>query len=174
MSAWAQSMTCESRRATVKLSVNGEARGRAMKTGGQGGQHSGHPHIRRRELLVLVGGAMAVARPLLAQQKTMPVIGFLGSPAPGSATALVAAFLHGLEELGYIEGQNVAIEYRWAEGRFEQLPVLAADLVGRKVDVIAADAVTSARAAKDATTSIPVVFVSGGDPVERGLVASFA
>jgi putative ABC transport system substrate-binding protein len=116
---------------------------------------------------------METARPLRAQQKAMPVIGFLGSPTPGSATALVAAFLQGLEEMGYIGGQNIAIEYRWAEGRFEKLPALAADHVGHKVDVIA-DAVTSARAAKDATPTIPVVFISGGDPVERGLVASFA
>ena len=130
--------------------------------------------MKRRELLLPLGGVMAAAGALRAQQKAMPVIGFLGSPTRGSATALVAAFLHGLEEMGYIEGQNVAIEYRWAEGRFEQLPALAADLVGRKVDVIAADAVTSARVAKDATATIPVVFISGGDPVERGLVASFA
>jgi putative tryptophan/tyrosine transport system substrate-binding protein len=130
--------------------------------------------MKRRELMLLVGSALIVGRPLRAQQKAMPVIGFLGSPTPGSATALVAAFLHGLEEMGYIEGQNVAIEYRWAEGRFEQLPALAADLVGRKVDVIAADAVPSARAAKDATPTIPVVFISGSDPVERGFVASFA
>jgi putative ABC transport system substrate-binding protein len=130
--------------------------------------------VKRRELMLLVGSALIVGRPLRAQQKAMPVIGFLGSPTPGSATALVAAFLHGLEEMGYIEGQNVAIEYRWAEGRFEQLPALAADLVGRKVDVIAADAVPSARAAKDATPTIPVVFISGSDPVERGFVASFA
>ena len=130
--------------------------------------------MKRRELLLPLGGVMAAAGALRAQQKAMPVIGFLGSPTRGSATALVAAFLHGLEEMGYVEGQNVAIDYRWAEGRFEQLPVLAADLVGRKVDVIAADAVTSARVAKDATATIPVVFISGGDPVERGLVASFA
>jgi putative ABC transport system substrate-binding protein len=130
--------------------------------------------MRRRELILLLGGTMTAARALRAQQKAVPVIGFLGSPTPGSYTPLVAAFLHGLGEMGYIEGQNVAIEYRWAEGRFEQLPALAADLVGRKVDVIAADAVTSTRAAKDATSTIPVVFISGSDPVERGLVASFA
>jgi putative ABC transport system substrate-binding protein len=114
--------------------------------------------MRRRDLLLLLTGSFATTRALSAQQKAMPVIGFLGSPTPGSATALVAAFLHGLAEMGYIEGQNVAIEYRWAEGRFEQLPALAANLVGRKVDVIAADAVTSARAAKDTTPTIPVVF----------------
>ncbi len=104
----------------------------------------------------------------------MPVIGFLGSTSRAPYTMQVAAFLRGLEEMGYIEGQNVAIEYRWAEGRFEQLPALAADLVGRKVEVIAADAVTSTRAAKDATSTIPIVFISGSDPVERGFVASFA
>jgi len=128
----------------------------------------------RRELILLLGSAVTAPRALRAQQKAMPVIGFLGSPTPGSYTALVAAFLHGLEEMGYIEGQNVAIEYRWAEGRFEQLPALAADLVGRNVNVIAADAVTSTRAAKDATRTTPVVFISGSDPVERGFVASFA
>src|SRR5271163_900883 len=130
--------------------------------------------MRRRELMLLLGSTLIAGRPLRAQQKAMPVIGFLGSPTPGSSTPLVAAFLHGLEEMGYIEGQNVAIEYRWAEGRFEQLPALAADLVSRKVDVIAADAVPSARAAKNATPTIPVVFISGSDPVERGFVASFA
>jgi putative tryptophan/tyrosine transport system substrate-binding protein len=108
--------------------------------------------MKRRELLLLLGGVMTAARALHAQQKAMPVIGFLGSPTPGSATAFVAAFLQGLEEMGYIEGQNVAVEYRWAEGRFEQLPELAAYLVGRKVEVIAADAVPSARPAKGATT----------------------
>jgi putative tryptophan/tyrosine transport system substrate-binding protein len=130
--------------------------------------------MRRRELMLLLGGTMTAARALRAEQKAVPLIGFLGGPKSGSYTPLVAAFLHGLEELGYIEGQNVAIEYRWAEGRFEQLPALAADLVGRKVDVIAADAVPSTRAAKDATHTIPVVFISGSDPVERGFVASFA
>jgi len=124
--------------------------------------------------MLLLGSALITGRRPCAQQKAMPVIGFLGSPTPGSYTENVAAFLHGLEEMGYIEGQNVAIEYRWAGGRFEQLPALAVDLVGRKVDVIAADAVTSTRAAKDATSTIPVVFISGSDPVERGFVASFA
>jgi ABC-type uncharacterized transport system substrate-binding protein len=130
--------------------------------------------MRRRDLVLLLTGSFAARDGFCVEQKAVPVIGFLGSPTPGSYTPLVAAFLHGLEEMGYTEGQNVAIEYRWAEGRFEQLPGFAADLVGRKVDVIAADAVTSARAAKDATPTIPVVFISGGDPVERGLVASFA
>src|SRR5437868_9085098 len=129
--------------------------------------------MRRRELLLLLG-ATAVARPLRAQQTAVPVIGFLGSTSPAPYAIQVAAFLRGLEETGYIEGQNVTVEYRWAEGRFEQLPALAADLVGRKVDVIAADAVTSTRAAKDATSTIPVVFISGSDPVQRGFVASFA
>ena len=130
--------------------------------------------MNRRELMLLLGGAMTAPHATQAQQKAIPVIGFLGSTSPAPYATQVAAFLRGLEEVGYIEGQNVAIEYRWAEGRFEQLPALAADLVGRKVDVIAADAVTSTRAAKDATSTIPVVFISGSDPVERGLVASFA
>jgi putative tryptophan/tyrosine transport system substrate-binding protein len=130
--------------------------------------------ISRRELLLLLGGALGAPRALNAQQKPMPVIGFLGSTSPAPYATQVAAFLRGLEEMGYIEGQNVAIEYRWAEGRFEQLAAMAADLVGHKVDVIAADAVPSTRAAKDATSTIPVVFISGSDPVERGFVASFA
>ena len=130
--------------------------------------------MNRRELMLLLSGAMTAPHPTQAQQKAIPVIGFLGSTSPAPYATQVTAFLRGLEEMGYIEGQNVAIEYRWAEGRFEQLPALAVDLVGRKVDVIAADAVTSTRAAKDATSTIPVVFISGSDPVERGLVASFA
>jgi putative tryptophan/tyrosine transport system substrate-binding protein len=131
--------------------------------------------MRRRELMFVLGGAMTGARALRAQQKTMPVIGFLGggSPAPYYAPN-VAAFHQGLSETGYVEGQNVTIEYRWAEGRYDRLPALAADLVARKVDVIAALGGTpSALAAKTATSTIPIVFASG-DPIERGLIASLA
>ena len=128
--------------------------------------------MRRRELLLLVGGAVIGPRALRAQQKAMPVVGYLGASSPGAQP--VAAFRQGLSETGYVEGKNLAIEFRWAEGRYDQLALLAADLVHRDVDVIAADAAPTARAAKDATPTIPVVFISGGDPVERGLVASFA
>src|SRR4051812_44397291 len=123
--------------------------------------------MRRRELLLLLGGAMTTAPGVRAQQKAMPVIGILHSGSPGPYTPNVAAFRQGLSETGYVEGQNVVIEYRWAEGRYDGLPALAADLVGRKVDVIAALGGTpSALAAKTATSVIPIVF-SVGDPVER-------
>jgi len=131
--------------------------------------------MRRRELLLLLGGMTPAARAVQAQQKPMPVIGFLGSTSPGPNEPALAAFRQGLSETGYVEGQNVAIEYRWADGRYDRLPALAADLVARKVDVIAATGGNaSVRAAKDATSTIPIVSTFGDDPVEWGLVASLA
>jgi putative ABC transport system substrate-binding protein len=129
--------------------------------------------MRRRELMVLLGGVFAAARPLRAQQKLMPAIGFLSSTSSGPSAPYIAAFHQGLRETGYIEGQNVVIKYRWAEGEYGRLPALAADLVGRKVDVIAtAGGTDSAFAAKRATSTIPIVFCGIGDPVGDGLIAS--
>ncbi len=130
--------------------------------------------MKRRELMLLLGAAMTAAPALRAQQKAMPVVGVLSSDSPGPAAANVAAFRQGLGDTGYIEGQNVAIEYRWAEGLYDRLPALAADLVGRKVDLIATNAIPSALAAKSATSTIPIVFEVGTDPVRDGLVASLA
>src|SRR5712671_4101281 len=130
--------------------------------------------MRRRDFLILTAG-VAGGRPTLsrAQQKAMPVIGFLGSISPDELEPWLPAFREGLSETGYIEGQNVAIEYRWAEDRYDRLPALAADLVGRRVDVIVTRGGTpSALAAKRATSTIPIIFTSGDDPVATGLVAS--
>jgi putative ABC transport system substrate-binding protein len=130
--------------------------------------------MRRRELILLLSSAMTAASGLRAQQKAMPVIGFLGSASLGRNPALMAAFHQGLSETGYVEGQNLAIEYRWAEGHYDRLPALAADLVARKVDLIAAfGGIPAALAAKSATSTIPIVF-SVGDPVDLGLVANLA
>jgi len=128
--------------------------------------------MRRREFPFFLAGVMA-AWPLAAraQQKAMPVIGVLSTGSPGPTTGL-SAFLQGLSEAGYVEGQNLAIEYRWAEFHYDRLPALAADLVGRKVDLIVATAPPSALAAKSATSTIPIVFRGGSDPVRQGLVAS--
>ena len=131
--------------------------------------------MRRRELILLVGGAITTARGLCAQQKGMPVIGFLGIGSPAENAANLAAVRQGLSETGYVEGNTVAIEYRWAEGHYERLPGLAVDLIGRKVDVIlSAGGITGALAAKEATSVIPIVFFSGEDPVKRGFIASLA
>jgi putative ABC transport system substrate-binding protein len=130
--------------------------------------------MNRRQMMLLLGAAAAAPRSLRAQQKAMPVIGYLNSGSPGPFAPFLAAFHHGLGETGYVEGQNVAVEYRAAEGSYDRLPALAADLVSRQVDVIAADALPAARAAKNATTTIPIVFEVGSDPVEFDLIAGLA
>ena len=130
-------------------------------------------HLRRREFLGLLGGVvMSWPRIGHAQPTTPPVVGFLNSASPDGYATMADAFRQGLKETGYVAGRNVAIEYRWAENRYERLPGLAADLVSRRVNAIFANG-PSAAAAKAATSAIPVVFLTGEDPVRLGLVASF-
>jgi putative ABC transport system substrate-binding protein len=129
--------------------------------------------MRRREIITLIGGA-AVAWPLGAHaQRPMPVVGFLNAASPGPLRQQVAAFREGLKESDYVEAQNVAVEYRWAEGQYDRLPALVADLVRRQVSVIVSGGGAPAvLAAKAATTTIPIVFVAGGDPIRAGYVTS--
>ena len=128
--------------------------------------------MKRREFITLVGGAAAWPIVARAQQTTMPIIGFLSTRAPSQDPHLLAAFRQGLKEAGYVEGQNVAIQYRFAENQYDRLPAMAADLVRRQVAVVAAAGNVSALAAKGVNSTVPIVFLSGDDPIKTGLVAS--
>jgi putative tryptophan/tyrosine transport system substrate-binding protein len=130
-------------------------------------------HMRRREFITLLGGT-AVAWPLAAgaQQVAMPVVGFMSSGSPGPLRRQIAAVHEGLKEAGYVDGQNVALEFRFAEGQFDRFPALAAELVRRQVAVLMATSPAGALAAKQATTTIPIVFSVGDDPVKSGIVDS--
>jgi len=131
--------------------------------------------MRRRDIITLLGGAATWALSAGARSQIIPVIGYLGPESPGSFASRVKAFREGLAETGFTEGRNVAIDFRWAEGQYNRLPALAADLVNRKVDVIAAPGgAPVALAAKSATTTIPIVFEMGGDPIALGIVDSLS
>jgi putative tryptophan/tyrosine transport system substrate-binding protein len=129
--------------------------------------------MRRREFISLIGGAAAWPFVSRAQPAPLPTVGFISTRSPGDTMHLMGPFRQGLREAGYIEGKNVAIQYRWAEGHYDRLPTMLADLISRQVEVIAAaGGAPGALAAKAATNTVPIVFISGADPVEIGLVAS--
>jgi putative ABC transport system substrate-binding protein len=128
--------------------------------------------MRRREFMALLGGATAWPLATRAQQPSLPVIGFLDGWSPDGFDPYVAAFRQGLSETGYVEGKRVTVEYHWAQGEYSRLPALVADLIQRKVAVIVTGATPVTRAAKAATTTVPIVFVIGADPVKVGVVAS--
>jgi ABC-type uncharacterized transport system substrate-binding protein len=129
--------------------------------------------MRRREVIAGIGAAAMWPRVLAAQQTTMPVVGFLGATTPESYEAFVTGFRLGLREAGFVDAENITIVYRWAEGRYDRLPALAADLVSRRVSlIVATGGLPSSLAAKQATTTIPIVFTLGSDPIKFGVVSS--
>src|SRR5262245_4423550 len=138
-------------------------------------QPEGHmaSYIRRRKFLATLGGAAAWPLAARAQRASIPVIGFLDATTAADTVYRVSAFREGLKEAGFIDGHNVAIEFRWAENKFDRLPALAADLAQRQVAVIVGQN-TAMRAARAATSTIPIVFVSGGDPIASGLVTNLS